>query len=286
MGQCRTEVAEEKYATLTEKNPFRYRGYYYDEETDLYYLQTRYYDPETGRFISQVDVSYLDPDSVNGLNLYAYCSNNPVMNVDPTGCDWDWLGWVFTAFILVGLTVATVFTFGAAAPITGSIATMVVGATVGAYVGFGLSIATQAITTGHVNSWSVFVDTLGGALFGALNGGLGASPTLSTRVLVGIGKVSLNVFTTISHGLIDGKSQDEIWPEVGRTLVRSIAIQGGLLIFPVVSYFRPNGSIKQLTEHLLGESFMEQVFSYINPLKITLIKTGLAIWEIIKSLWE
>ena len=109
---------------------------------------------------------------------------------------------------------------------------------------------------------------------------------MSTRVLVGIGKVSLNVFTTISHGLIDGKSQDEIWPEVGRTLVRSIAIQGGLLIFPVVSYLRPNGSIKQLTEHLLGESFMEQVFSYINPLKITLIKTGLAIWEIIKSLWE
>ena len=66
-------------------NPFRYRSYYYDEETDLYYLQTRYYDPEVGRFISQDDVSYLDPDSVNGLNLYAYCANNPVMNVDPTG---------------------------------------------------------------------------------------------------------------------------------------------------------------------------------------------------------
>ena len=67
-------------------NPFRYRSYYYDEETDLYYLQTRYYDPELGRFLSQDDVSYLAPDSINGLNLYAYCSNNPVMNVDPTGC--------------------------------------------------------------------------------------------------------------------------------------------------------------------------------------------------------
>ena len=66
-------------------NPFRYRSYYYDEETDLYYLQTRYYDPELGRFISQDDVSYLAPDNINGLNLYAYCANNPVMNVDPTG---------------------------------------------------------------------------------------------------------------------------------------------------------------------------------------------------------
>lgn len=66
-------------------NPFRYRGYYYDTETQLYYLQTRYYDPETGRFISQDDIDYADPETINGLNLYAYCANNPVMNVDPNG---------------------------------------------------------------------------------------------------------------------------------------------------------------------------------------------------------
>ena len=67
------------------KNPFRYRGYYYDEETGLYYLKSRYYDPETGRFITIDDISYLDPETINGLNLYAYCGNNPVMNVDPYG---------------------------------------------------------------------------------------------------------------------------------------------------------------------------------------------------------
>lgn len=66
-------------------NPFRYRSYYYDTETGLYYLQTRYYDPETGRFISQDSVEYADPESINGLNLYAYCGNNPVMRIDPTG---------------------------------------------------------------------------------------------------------------------------------------------------------------------------------------------------------
>ena len=66
-------------------NPFRYRSYYYDTETGLYFLQTRYYDPETGRFITIADVSYLAPDAINGLNLYAYCGNNPVRNVDPNG---------------------------------------------------------------------------------------------------------------------------------------------------------------------------------------------------------
>ena len=66
-------------------NPFRYRGYYYDTETGFYFLKTRYYDPETGRFITMADVSYLAPDAINGLNLYAYCGNNPVRNVDPNG---------------------------------------------------------------------------------------------------------------------------------------------------------------------------------------------------------
>ena len=66
-------------------NPFRYRGYYFDTDTKLYYLKSRYYDPEAGRFISQDGVANLDPDTINGLNLYAYCGNNPVMNVDPNG---------------------------------------------------------------------------------------------------------------------------------------------------------------------------------------------------------
>ena len=66
-------------------NPFRYRSYYFDTETGFYFLKTRYYDPEIGRFMTIDDLSYLDPDSINGLNLYAYCGNNPVLNIDPTG---------------------------------------------------------------------------------------------------------------------------------------------------------------------------------------------------------
>ena len=85
-------------------NLFRYRGYYYDVETGLYYLKTRYYDPETGRFITIDDVSYLAPDTINGLNLYAYCGNNPVMNVDPEG--------TFVISLITGLIVSFVIGFG------------------------------------------------------------------------------------------------------------------------------------------------------------------------------
>ena len=62
------------------KNPIRYRSYYYDVETGLYYLKTRYYDPENARFISPDKTDYLDPQSFGGLNLYIYCLDNPVIH--------------------------------------------------------------------------------------------------------------------------------------------------------------------------------------------------------------
>ena len=66
-------------------NPFRYRGYYWDSNLGFYYLISRYYDPQTGRFINSDTLDYLDPETLGGLNLYAYCGNNPVMGVDPSG---------------------------------------------------------------------------------------------------------------------------------------------------------------------------------------------------------
>ena len=73
---------------ILHKNPFLYRGYYYDYETGFYYLNSRYYDPEIGRFISPD--SYLSTgQGILGNNMYAYCGNNPVMNVDPNGHFWS-----------------------------------------------------------------------------------------------------------------------------------------------------------------------------------------------------
>ena len=72
-------------ATLGTLNPFRYRGYVYDTETGWYYLQSRYYDPEVGRFIS-ADVFLSTGQGVLGHNTFAYCLNNPVNMSDLTGC--------------------------------------------------------------------------------------------------------------------------------------------------------------------------------------------------------
>ena len=77
--------------TLGVVNPLRYRGYYYDTETQLYYLQSRYYSPDLMRFISQDDAVYSNTQGQPlGSNLYAYCLNNPVMNSDPSGSQPNW----------------------------------------------------------------------------------------------------------------------------------------------------------------------------------------------------
>ena len=72
---------------LSQINPLRYRGYYYDQETGLYYLQTRYYDPKVRRFLNADDASVLtkDPEQLTEKNLYAYCDDNPVMYRDDAG---------------------------------------------------------------------------------------------------------------------------------------------------------------------------------------------------------
>ena len=80
------EISDEVDRYVINNNPFRYKGYYYDVDTSLYYCINRYYSKELCRFISPDDVEYLDPESVNGLNLYCYCYNNLINYVDSSGC--------------------------------------------------------------------------------------------------------------------------------------------------------------------------------------------------------
>ena len=72
-------------------NPFVFKSYYYDSETRLYYLNSRFYCPELCRFITIDDHSYLDPESLGAISLYCYCGDNPIMMIDPSGHAPEWL---------------------------------------------------------------------------------------------------------------------------------------------------------------------------------------------------
>ena len=81
-------------STLGEQNPLRYRGYVYDTETGLYYLQSRYYNPGWGRFIN-ADGYASTGQGIIGNNMFAYCGNNPVKHLDPQGTFFKEIGVFF-----------------------------------------------------------------------------------------------------------------------------------------------------------------------------------------------
>ena len=70
--------------SLAASNPIRYRGYYFDTETSLYYLQSRYYNPAVGRFVNGDSLLNGKAGTI-GFNLFSYCGNNPLKHVDPSG---------------------------------------------------------------------------------------------------------------------------------------------------------------------------------------------------------
>ena len=79
-------LGEDNLTAIGELNPFRYRSYYYDSDIEMYYLQSRYYDAEVGRFINCDDVNYIGVTELElSYNPFAYCENNPVNDSDFNG---------------------------------------------------------------------------------------------------------------------------------------------------------------------------------------------------------
>ena len=174
---------DQNVTSIGNVNPFRYRGYFYDVETQLYWVSSRYYSPELCRWISPDSIEYLDPESINGLNLYCYCMNNPIMYADPSGHMPEWLQWTLGGLIVVGAIALSICTAGLATPIATAVGGGLFGAIVGgavagaiggAIAGFGVSIGTQAITNGFENiNWSdVGKSTASGAISGFIAGGV------------------------------------------------------------------------------------------------------------------
>ena len=177
--------------TLAELNPLRYRGYVYDQETGFYYVSSRYYDPEVGRFLN-ADSVMSDVGQIQGYNLFAYCLNNPVNMTYDSG---HWPSWAkklvaAAAVVAVVAVVAavTVATAGAGTPA----AVIAVGAAKGAAIGM-LSGAAIGAVAGAVNhrvstgSWNgvdtAVLDGMGdGALSGAVTGTITGAASSAVKV--------------------------------------------------------------------------------------------------------
>ena len=81
----RISITDTSGCDLGNINPFRYKGYYYDDDVEMYYCKSRFYVPLWHRWLNSDSINYLEPKNITSLNLFAYCNNNPVMYVDPTG---------------------------------------------------------------------------------------------------------------------------------------------------------------------------------------------------------
>ena len=175
--------------TLGKMNPLRYRAYVYDEETGLYYISNRYYNPEMGRFISADTTSVLtmSPTSLNNKNLFAYCDNNPVSRKDSAGgC------WISSALLTGGL--------------------MLAGGVIGAAISAVTSIAVQYGSEGSVSWGSVAV----AAGSGFVSGAMAASP-LNRKWQAAAGAIISSV-SYVADCLVNDNE-----PEIGGLIVAGLA---------------------------------------------------------------
>ena len=198
--------------TLGTFNPLRYRGYVYDTETGLYYLNSRYYNPTWGRFINAdtTDVLGASLDKANwDKNLFAYCDNNPIIRVDHGGQIW-----------------------------------MLIGAAVGAFVSGAVSAISQYATTGSINWKTVGINAAAGAVSGALattgiglaasigaNAGLGGAAYVSDQIVNG-DEITLDglVTNTIAGGVggaiggsgANAKGLSAAWKSASNSITREL----------------------------------------------------------------
>ena len=211
---------------VSKYNPFIYKGYYYDEETELYYCNTRYYSPEIGRWISIDDVDYLDPESVSGLNLYCYCMNDPINYADPSG------HFVITLFAVSCAAVIGAIIGAVSGAVYGGItaaangqnvwAGIGFGALTGGFMGAGAGVASLFIAPVLVGE-GVMVATATGAGFVMGNAlSAGAALAIGTGIAFGSGAIGGAASDMLTQVANTGKVSD--WNSVGVS-----ALQWGLI---------------------------------------------------------
>lgn len=207
-------------STLGTFNPLRYRGYVYDTETGLYYLNSRYYNPVWGRFINADNAISGSGESVNGYNLFAYCFNNPVNMEDQTGNWPKWLEKVAKAVAVAAVVVTAVVVVAVATAGTGGAALAAAGIAFGTSCG-GLvgGIANEKKKESFINGWA------GGAANGLFQSG-GTALFGPTGTIVG-GGVGSGIGTAITESLNNKgkpKQQQKSTKEIVNESLKSAAI--------------------------------------------------------------
>lgn len=201
---------------LAKLNPLRYRDYVYDQETGLYYVSSRYYYPEIGRWIN-ADNQLSTGSDLTGLNLFANCGNNPVNRIDPTGEAW-W-HWALGAAVVAVAAVATVVTcggFAAAATAVCMVGSGVAAATTastvaaGAFIGsatiYGMAVLSAASTSSSVQefndqgNWGTVAATAFGGLTGGYDGYTMSKAQTPTSTPTGRGTQNPKVKAAVQKG--------------------------------------------------------------------------------------
>ena len=168
-GSFNTDISNSTVCTDTflRASLFRYRSYIYDYETSFYYLQSRYYDYEIGRFINADDIDYLGigHNELLSYNLYSYASNNPIMGIDPEGnISWKTLLGVGAALVIVGVVLVI------AAPV----AATAIGTTVAVTSTLGSKLVLTGIAVTTISTIGTSIENVGSNVYTA-NAGDGIS---------------------------------------------------------------------------------------------------------------
>lgn len=235
-------------------NKIRYKGYYFDEETSFYYCHTRYYVPRWTRWLSGDDVNYLDPATPAGLNLFVYCTNNPVMYSDGYGTSPTWWQWtlfgVGSAIVAAAAVIVSIATFGTGAAFASMAGAIIVGAAkgalIGAVIGTMVGVAGGAIysdITGADMGDSLLQGFLmgfgGGAIIGAVVGGVvgGTAFSNAANSWHGGSKAMINHFK--DHGVKMGYKNPMQYTKGAKAVINS-----GQYIAQVNAYATPLSGLK------------------------------------------
>ena len=188
-------------------NPLRYRSYYYDVETGFYYLQTRYYDPQIGRFINADTYSSTDLQDFLAFNMFSYCGNNPVNQNDEDGTIPKWaVRVIIGTAVIAGAAALTIATAGSGTALACFAAGAFKGAATGAIYGAASGAVSGAVkhrmrTGGWKGARKAAVRSaskgyMHGAITGFVTGGVGnrirgVCFVEGTTVLVASGEIAI-----------------------------------------------------------------------------------------------